>query len=165
MKKNTAQYKKGIALYIAVTVTAALVLVSFAVVSLALKQISISSAGRDSQEAFYAADSGGECAIFWDVKNPTNPGLSAFSTTTAAQTIFCNFDANNPSNGSIATGGGSNATTTFTLTFLPQTYCAVLTVVKGYVGGIQNTKIESRGYNTCDATSPRRVERAIRINY
>ncbi len=169
--KQKFKSKKGIALYIAVTVTAALILVSFSVVSLALKQISISGAGRDSQEAFYAADSGVECAIFWDVKNSVVPGQSAFTTTTP-QVIFCNSDLNNPLNGALLVGGpmtmtepGANGTSTFSLTFLPQLYCAQVTVVKGYSGGLQTTKIESRGYNTCDTTSPRRVERAILTTY
>ena len=166
-KKNRST--RGIALYIAVTVTAVLVLVSFAIISIALRTVSISSAGKDSQEAFYAADSGSECAIFWDVKNPTNPGQSAFSTTTS-QVIYCNQDpTNNPINPTFPTntvgGGQSNATSTFHLTFLPKPYCADVTVVKGYNGTVRTTKIESKGYNTCDTTSPLRVQRAIRVNY
>ena len=63
-----AEGQRGIAIYIAVTITAALILVSFAIISLALKQIVISSASRDSQAAFYASDSGVECALYWDLK-------------------------------------------------------------------------------------------------
>lgn len=156
---------KGIALYIAITVTAVLVLVSFAVISIALRSVSIANAGKDSQEAFYAADSGDECALYWDVKNPTNPGTSAFATATS-QSISCNSDAQNPANGSLFVGGGgNNSTSTFHVTFLPNPYCADVSVVKSYVSGVLKTKIESKGYNTCDNTSPLRVERAIRVTY
>lgn len=165
-QRPTTGATRGIALYIAVTVTAVLVLVSFAIITLAIRSVSISDAGKNSQEAFYAADSGDECALFWDVKNPTHPGVSAFATATP-QTIFCNADLNNPLNAVLVVGGGGqgNATSTFNLTFLPKPYCATVTVTKGYSGGNPTTKIESRGYNTCDNTSPERVERAIRVTY
>lgn len=166
MKKNLLKKKydeRGIAIYIAVVVTAALVLVSYAVISLAIKEIGSSAAGRDSQGAFYAADSGVECAIYWDLKNPL--GSSSFSTSSPG-VIDCNSDANNPGNAGISVGGGgANATSTFTLTFLPETYCVNVTVVKSYSAGIPKTKVESRGYNSCSVANTRRVERAILVNY
>ncbi len=67
-KKRKAKYSEGIAIYMAVTITAALVLVSFSVINLVVKQIGISGAARESQAAFYAADSGIECALYWDLK-------------------------------------------------------------------------------------------------
>lgn len=153
---------KGIAIYIAVTVTAALILVSFAVLNLAIRQIGISSAGRDSQAAFYAADSGIECALYWDLKNPTNPGVSAFATSTGSQTVNCNGQA------VLATkviGVGGVGTSTFTYNFAPDSYCVAVTVSKGYNGPQPTTRIESRGYNSCSSTNNRRVERAILVNY
>jgi len=162
-KQKNIQDTRGIAIYISVVVTAALVLVSFSVISLAIKQIGTSGAGRDSQGAFYVADSGVECAIYWDFKNPL--GSSAFATSTTGL-INCNSDVNNPGNAGISVGGGgANATSTFSLTFLPETYCVNVTVVKSYVAGIPKTKIESRGYNSCSVTNERRVERAILVNY
>ena len=149
--------QKGIAIYIAVTITAALVLVSFAVINLALKQIGISSSGRDSQAAFYVADSGVECALFWDLKNPTLPGHSAFATTTALQNINCNNTA--------ITVTRVGATSTFSMTLSPNPYCVNVTVAKGYQLGSPTTKIESRGYNSCSSTNTRRMERAILVNY
>lgn len=154
-------YKNGIALYIAISVTGALVLVAFAIIELALKQIAVSSAGRDSEAAFYAADSGSECAIFWDVKNPTSPGTSAFATTTT-QAISCNSLAITPS---LAVAPQGNGTSTFTITFLPDPYCAIISVAKSYTGNTSATRIESRGYNSCDSTAYQRVERAIRVDY
>lgn len=156
-KKRFATNQKGIAIYVAVTVTAALVLVSFAVINLALKQIGISSSGRDSQAAFYAADSGVECALFWDLKNPTVSGQSAFATTTPLQNINCNNAA--------ITVTRTGATSTFSITLSPNPYCVNVTVAKGYALGSPTTKIESRGYNSCSTTNTRRMERAILVNY
>lgn len=84
-------------LFMAVTIMAILLFISFAVVNIAVKSTLFSSSGRDSQFAFYAADAGIECALYWDTKNdiskfdPTVPGSSincAGSTLTAGSTII-----------------------------------------------------------------------------
>jgi Tfp pilus assembly protein PilX len=154
---STQKQRKGIAIYISVTITAALVLVSFAILNLAIKQIGISSAGRDSQAAFYAADSGIECALFWDLKNSTVPGVSAFATSSPLQTISCN--------NQIITVSRNGASSTFNYSFTPNPYCVSVTVAKDYVGEQPTTLIESRGYNSCIAGNSRRVERAVLVNY
>ncbi|OHA88715.1 MAG: hypothetical protein A2653_00230 [Candidatus Zambryskibacteria bacterium RIFCSPHIGHO2_01_FULL_43_25] len=160
-KLKTAKNKKrGIALYVAVTVTGILVLVSFAVISLAIRQLSISSSSRDSQAAFYAADSGIECALYWDVKGVG--GQSAFATSTVNQ-ISCGDTTNNPGNSNISVGG--SMTSSFHLDFLPEPFCADVSVTKDYVSGLPTTHIESRGYNNCDPNNLRRVERAIKADY
>ena len=125
-------------------------LVAAGIVSLALKQALISASGRESQLAFYAADTGLECALYWDVQNPS--GNSAFFTSTGSQ-INCN--------NQMMTVGGS-AQSTFTLNLSPDPYCVIVTVTKN---PDNSTLIESRGYNTCDVSNPRRVERAIRAIY
>lgn len=153
MTKNT--YNRGFTLFIALVVTGTLLLIASGVVSLAVKQSLISVSGRDSQIAFYAADSGLECALYWDVKNPS--GQSAFATTTGTM-INCNRDANNGGNQWVV--GGSSASS-FTINFAPENACAKVTVVKSN----SSTTIESLGYNTCNSTNPRRVERAVRATY
>lgn len=163
-------YERGIAIYVAVVVTAALVLVSFSVIALAIKDIGSSAASRDSQAAFYAADSGIECALYWDLKNLT--GTSAFATTSypaPVPPVACNLvpapitQAVDTNSASLTYGFG---TSTFSFTFSPDPYCSVVTVVKSYDGaGVPKTKIESRGYNSCSNLNTRRVERAILVNY
>ena len=148
---------KGFTMFVALVTTGTLLLIATGVVSLALKQSSISSSGRESQEAFYAADAGLECALYWDVKNPA--GYSAFSTTTGS-TIYCNRDANNPGNQWAV--GGNIVSTINRINFLPAPFCAIVTVTKNANG---TTQIDSKGYNTCDAANPRRVERAVRASY
>ncbi len=161
MKKNFQfsifNFQKGFTLFVALVVTGTLLLIAAGVVSLAVKQSFISASGRESQRAFYAADTGLECALYWDVKNPS--GQSAFATSTGS-TIFCNKDANNPGNQWVV--GGAYTSVINRINFLPDPYCAIVVVTKG-VGG--STKIESLGYNTCDSSNPRRVERAVRATY
>lgn len=147
---------RGFTLFIAIIVTGTLLLIATGIINLAVKQSFISSTARESQMAFYAADTGMECALFWDVKNPS--GQSAFATTTGS-TIFCNQDGNNPGNQWVV--GGSAVSIINRINFLPDTYCAIVTVTKSG----NTTTIESKGYNTCDPANPRRVERAVRASY
>lgn len=150
-------YNQGFTLFVAIVITGALLLISTSIVNLAFKQSLISNSGRESQMAFYAADTGMECALYWDVKNPGGD-QSAFSTTTSSL-ISCNKDGVNPGN-EWTVGGASQSE--INLTFLPDTYCATVTVTKNLNG---TTLIESLGYNTCDPSNPRRVERAVRASY
>lgn len=149
---------KGFTLFIALVVMGTLLLIAAGITSLATRQALISASGRESQHAFYAADTGIECALYWDVKNPT--GISAFATSTAS-TITCD------NSGPLSVGGGGdlNPTSSFTFTLTPEPYCVSVTVTKTYVSNVLRTVIESLGYNTCDSSNPRRVERAIRAVY
>lgn len=76
--------EKGFTLFIALVITGTLLLVAMAIISLSVKEAFISGTARDSQYAFYAADSGLECAIYWDVVNNSS-GYSAFYTPSGSQ--------------------------------------------------------------------------------
>lgn len=154
---------KGFTLLIAIVTTSMLLIVSFVVVNIALKQLILANASRDSQFAFYAADAGTECAIYWDLKNTTSsfgtstPGsitCSGQTITTGSQTV-----PTIPSQASVIGGGGANATSTFYLTFTKG--CAIVRVGKG----ANVTTIDSRGYNTCDTSSAKRFERGVTLSY
>ncbi|OHB11481.1 MAG: hypothetical protein A3H60_02480 [Candidatus Zambryskibacteria bacterium RIFCSPLOWO2_02_FULL_44_12b] len=145
---------EGFTLFIAMVVMGTILLVATGIVNLALKQSLISSSGRESQYAFYAADTGIECALYWDVQNPS--GNSAFATSTSSS-ISCN--------GQVVPSVGGSYVSTFTFNFSPEPYCTIVTVTKAYIGSVLWTTIESKGYNTCDTSNPRRLERAVRVKY
>lgn len=69
-------------------------------------------------------------------------------------------DITHPANGWETATSTTAATTSFDILF-PSGRCASVDVFKN----IASTTIVSRGYNTCDTASPRRVERAIRAIY
>ncbi len=151
--------QKGFTLFIAIVITATLLLVSTGVISIAVKEAFLTTANRHSQEAFYAADTGIECVLYWDLKNPS--GISAFATSTTA-----NISCNNQS----FTVGGATGESRFTLTFSPAKYCTELLVIRrraqpNLTPPIKSTTIESFGYNDCDLNNPRRVQRALRVTY
>lgn len=142
---------RGFTLLYAVLIASLLLAIGLAIFNITLKEFLLSSAARDSQFAFYAADTGIECAVFWDIQG------NAFATSTTS-TIEC-AGQSIPNVG----GAGFDNPSVFTIDLAPQPYCATVSVTKQQ--SPRRTIIESKGYNTCDTSNPRRVERAIRATY
>jgi hypothetical protein len=140
-----------------------------------LRELNLSSAARESHIAFYAADSGWECAFYWDRQKK-------FATSTSSSNSWNTFyvpeptsvDCKNSSITVTSTRALSSATSNFTINF-DNGQCALVSVYKhddglggDYVSGdkISATTIESRGRNNCSTGEVRdRVERAIRVKY
>lgn len=97
--------QSGYALLTAVILTATLVLVAYAVANVALRQLTLTTTNVESHNAFYIADSGLECAMFWDIKNPNNASRSAFDPISPAASITCG-GATNTVTTSVSGGGG-----------------------------------------------------------
>jgi len=163
---NARSSARGFTLLFASLVASLLLAVGITIFDITLKEIILASAARDSTYAIYTADTGIECAFYWDFKNGGASG-SAFATSSAssqAATITCNNQTINLTaapNSVVKTS--SAATTTFSLTMTPKSYCATVTVAKW--GNPTNTTIVSHGYNTCDVNDPHRIERALQANY
>lgn len=163
---------KGFALLFAVLISSVLLSIGLSIFNLTLKELILSSSGRESQFAFYAADTGAECALYWDAK-----GSSIFATSSNSRTPV---PANPDCVGQVITIDNfigartpTSATTRFNVVipnidYLGNSspYCAIVTVAKTNVGGIIETDIDSRGYNTdCASTDPNRVERGLQVHY
>lgn len=58
--------KKGFTLLFAALVGALVIAVGMAILNITIKQLILASAGRASQQAFFAADAGVECALYLD---------------------------------------------------------------------------------------------------
>ena len=154
--------EKGFAMLFSVLVSSLVLSVGLSIFNLTLKELVLSSSGRESQFAFYAADSGAECALYWDFK-----GIEIFSTSSSARSPNPSAPQCNAQNINITSSNSTNnsATTNFTFSLTPAPYCANVSVYKITDNGILLTTIDSRGYNTCDTTDLSRVERALRIKY
>lgn len=165
MDKNK---QKGIALFIAVITTSALFLIALAIADISYKEQVISQSGSQSKIAFYAADSGTECALYHDLKAPDGFFFAASETTGITEDFQCNGSDTEPE----TEIQGSAATTTFSYNVSddPKS-CVVVLVGKRLVGSNVVTTIESRGYNNhCTAQrlpeeSNRNLERTIRTTY
>ncbi len=68
IRKRMPNTKKGFALLLAVLVAGVVLSITYLMFSINLKQLSLATAGTNSQYALYAADTGIECALFADNK-------------------------------------------------------------------------------------------------
>ncbi len=65
-KPHTSQ--RGFTLLLAALVSSVVLSLGAAIFAIAQKELTLSSTGRNSQFAFYAADTAAECALYWDVR-------------------------------------------------------------------------------------------------
>jgi len=63
---NITSYKKGFVLAFSLLISSIVLALAFGIFNILLKQIVLTSSSKDSQIAFYAADAGAECALYWD---------------------------------------------------------------------------------------------------
>jgi hypothetical protein len=174
MKDKKLQKNKGFTLLFAVLVSVLVLAVGTSIISIALRQVVLSGVGRDSQYAFYAANTGIECALFWDLNGGVtfqsslnNPGLGPIPRCANSDNIEITFEDL----------GENTHTSDFTLEFnnisdvdISVPYCVDVTVTKNEEtgpGGLDRiaTTIMSRGYNTCVPDNPRRIERGLELSY
>ncbi len=60
--------ERGFTLLLAALVSSIVLALGASIFALAQKEVTLSSIGRDSQFAFYAADAAAECALYWDFR-------------------------------------------------------------------------------------------------
>lgn len=169
---------RGFTIFFAVLTASLALAVGISIFELTIREIDLSTTATQSQFAIYAADTGAECALYWDSKCtlPSCRNGSAFATSTSFQGatlgagVMCNTQdisttwvTNNPPPTS------NTATTTFTMQITAplQTYCATVEVGKFTdSNGVLYTHLVSHGYNVCPgAVGPTRLERALQVNY
>jgi len=179
MLHTKPNYKKGMTLFIAISVTIVSMLFTAAIANLTLKELILTQTGRDSQIAFYAANTGTECALYHDteVGNGFNPPDPEGSFT--VEDVFCVDNdkmgiqmIRDPDPDKYIWRGKTFPDPNFYLNGENEENgpCFTLEIVKtATIEGEEITKIEteieSRGYNTCNTGDSRRVERALRVNY
>lgn len=149
---------RGFTLLIAVILASVALSLGLALIDIAYKQSILASAAKQSQSAFYNADMALECALYYDQQRDffnTNP-FDLLSTDVKCNNIAVSFT--NPIR------NGSTIETIFTVPCSGGGTSARVTVRKNENGTYDNA-IYATGYNTCDASHPRRIERGIRVTY
>lgn len=131
--------------------------IGFGIALLIAGEVALSGTGRDSQFAFYAADFGAECALYWDLKHP---GFAA--------SVFTVPPATNPF--TIRCGGNPSLEVTYTASTNLFTFSTgldngtfVAVSFKRLDGG--GAEIIARGHNIPPAQLGRRVERGLKVEY
>lgn len=189
------RYNQGFTIFFAVLVGSLALAIGLAIYDITIRELDLSQTATQSQYAVYAADTGAECALYWDFKCTASNCAdgSAFATSTSDKTngdgtafpppsgVTCNnvdVAAAAVAAGTWPLAGATEtaATTTFTVTFpaigsggtqIPsRPYCAIVTVAK-YRNPTETT-VTSKGYNNCPgsvAGGATRLERVLQVSY
>lgn len=159
---------RGFTIFFAALVTSLALAIGLAIYDLTVRELNLSATASQSQYAIYAADTGAECALYWDTK-------CTLSGCTVGSAFATSSESTYPSSGVICNGQDVTvtpwvitsdffkATTTITLTFPPQPYCAVVTIAK--TGTPARTVVTAHGYNTCVQGSTQQLERTLQVSY
>lgn len=155
--------KSGFALLFAVLASSVLLSVSLAIWSIAFREVVLSSFGRESQSAFYIADSAIECALYWDFSF-ARTGVYTFATSTSSgglSSITCGGQTI-----SIFSGTDNfNAVNTFTFNSGDGKATVVVNKNDSVGTGFSKTNIEAHGQNSINSYEPTLVERGLRTKY
>jgi hypothetical protein len=162
MKKVNLQNKKnesGFVLLFAITIAAIILSISLGIANVTLKEANFSTSARDTNEAFFAADVGADCALLND-----KPSSTIFVNAGTATTIRC---LNNT-----YTLSGTFPSWSFVIPSLGTTGngCTKVTVVKdNTLAPIISTVVTSKGANSGDANctppSANGVQRELVVRY
>lgn len=153
---------KGITLLLAVLISSVALSVGAGIFALLFNELEISGTARDAMIAYYAADAGMECALYWDLKDPTPFDPASLTD----NTITCNGQAISP------VGGPSSLlnnppTSDFTIALDDQNSisCSRVIVTKDIEDGIPITQIYALGENkVCGAAiSSRTVQQGFAL--
>ncbi len=166
------RFKRGFTMFFAVLVASLALGIGVAIYDLVVRELLLSYTTEQSQYAIYAADTGAECALYWDAHYDIKGAYGLFATSstdtrynTGGPAVCNGIDvaaARSPA--VFPTPDSALSTTTLTV---GTNYYAVVAVIKkkNAVTGNVDTTIYSHGYNSNILTSPRIVERVLRIDY
>ena len=123
------------------------------------KELILSSTATDSQNAFYQADTADECALYADNV------LGLFSGSNGTTLIYCGINVSNGANYELDASSSGSVFNLNPPSVLANgtTPCFLINVVKS--GTAPYTTIKGLGYNICNQSSIRAVERAIQVTY
>jgi Tfp pilus assembly protein PilX len=169
---------KGAVLLITLTIVTIVLALGVGIISIATKEAILSSLGGSSQKAFYAADTGIDCVLYWETQigDSFDFATSSDSGTLAPgpNTDFCSGVDMRVMPGFTTwnvVADATSATTTFLVTaghadgsldgLDADNPCVEVSVTKRGL----STTVLSTGYSTCNTSAGRRVSRAVRIEY
>lgn len=157
----------GFVMLFAVVLTSIIMAIALGLAEMSLREVSFSSTGPQSNEAFFAADTGAECALYYDLQGTKSFfGVDPSSTDSLVATAV-------PNCAGTALDLHQGTDVGPWIFYLPnlgasRKACAKVTVIKTLKP--DTTSIVSEGYNIgegtdCASTSVRRVERRLEVNY
>lgn len=170
MRTNTSHIKqreKGVVLFIALVTASIVLAIGMSILHLTLKDFVLSSAVRESEMAFAAADAGMECALYWQQSTEGRDLASGGAFSPGTHPIKCM----GPS--TIPVGTNLGTTETFQVSWGTPAMCAKVEVTRDTSATDLSCEVGtcitiiSRGYNRgCGQLSGTRViERALQAQF
>lgn len=157
--------RSGFALLFAMMLGTILLALALGVSDIALKELVFSTSAKASNDAFFAADTGEECALYYD---QYLPGPNRFVYPDPGGSISCANNAITP------TFSGNASAWTFTFIVLnlgdassPKA-CAKVSIQKSVSGSSTAVTVISDGYTNADSTctpSASSLNRELQVNY
>ncbi len=142
MQKSIHTNEKGFVMLFTVLIVSIILSLAIGIANIGYKQSLLSSIGKDSQIAFYAADAGMECALLYMAGTGFPPGpITCGDVQLDLQPVL----------------------PTTNMAYMPRPTGSTLTQPCFYIYPVSNSLIRVSGYNICDPTNPRRVERALEV--
>lgn len=139
------QKEKGFVMLFTVLIISVILALATGIANIGYKQSVLSSVGKDSQVAFSAADAGMECALFYYLTGQLDPSNGLAIRCSGVQLTY------SPQENAYVPGPSAPRND-------PCFYVSVAPPAPGF-----ETTLRASGYNVCDPTNPRRVERALEV--
>lgn len=153
---------RGITLLVSVILSSVVLSVALALLDVSYKQQLLASTAKQSQYAFYNADSVMECALYWDQQKNAFDYTSPF----ASGSITCN---NLGILNYTTTVVGSVRTTKFDISCTGSDLRGTMTILKtdgtSFCAGTSYSCLYGTGYSSCNTADPRRIERGLKVLY
>ncbi|MEK7588392.1 MAG: hypothetical protein AAB438_01085 [Patescibacteria group bacterium] len=165
VNKKIQKNKRGFVLLFAVVLSSIILTIALGLAKISFQEIVFGTSARSTNEAFFAADTAVECALYYDI----GISISAFGVPSAQGDTSCAgtfVDLNN--------GSDTPDPSPWNFVLFPLgsgQACAKVTVTKTTVDPV-TTQVLARGYSSggsntvdCSASNPNRVERELEVNY
>jgi len=154
---------KGFVLLFTVTLAAIFLSIALGIGQIALKENNFSTSAVDTNNAFFAADTGIECALFYD--DPTGVGSGTVFVDGKSPNLSCNNQNNIPAT---ETGSGT-LIWNFIISGLGSASKSCVAVTMDKKSKAPLTLITANGYNltgsTCTTPPPNAVDRELTTTY
>lgn len=162
---------RGVTLLVAVILSSVVLSVAMALLDVAYKQQLLASTAKQSQVAFYNADSAMECALYWDQQKSAfdySPPPSPPSITCNNGTAVANQNPVPTTVAGVGPIGGLLRKTTFDIPCSGGGIQGSVTVFKSDGTSVctlsgSHTCIFVTGYSSCSSSDPRRIERGLKV--
>ncbi|HSE56697.1 MAG TPA: hypothetical protein VLB02_01280 [Candidatus Paceibacterota bacterium] len=160
-KKNSKKKyptQAGFAMLFTVLLISLVLSLALGISNITYKQTILSSLAKDSQIAFYQADAGAECGLYYDFTLNAFPEPSTFAAIqSTVPTITCGTET-------LTLDPADSSDDDFVYRSSPASPSNPCYNVVFDKTGVENI-IQAYGYNICDQDHPRQVERALQVRY